>query len=101
MVADVLVRWQDKDGNEAADRTADPLFCDLHRFFFFIAVARTVANYDGEGGSAPDPLVWSSGALNHRSQNQTFHTTIWPGFLARATLEKVTARLASHHHLSR
>ena len=27
-------------------------------------VARTVVNNDGKGGSSPDPLVWSSGALS-------------------------------------
>ena len=80
MVAGGSVRWQDKDGNEAAERAADlgrirqpehkvdatrpiqnasrfgyPIICDLHRFF--IAVARTVVNNDCKGGSALDILV--------------------------------------------
>ena len=37
---------------------------DLHRFF--IAISRTVVNHDGLGGTAPNPLVWSAGALNKR-----------------------------------
>ena len=71
MVADGSVRWQDKDGNESAERDADlgrsrqtehimdarrqiqnaasfgyPIVCELH--WFFIAVARTVVNSDGK-----------------------------------------------------
>ena len=37
---------------------------DLHRFF--IAVSRAVVNHDGRDGPAPDPLVWSAGALPKR-----------------------------------
>ena len=37
---------------------------DLHRFF--IAVSRAVVNHDGGPGTAPDPLVWSAGALPKR-----------------------------------
>ena len=37
---------------------------DLHRFF--IAVSGAVENHDGNGGTAPDPLVWSAGALHKR-----------------------------------
>ena len=83
MVADGWSKWQDKDGNEAAECAADLgwrkqpkdiidarrriqnassfryffYVCDLHRFF--IAVARTVVTNDGKGGSAFDPLEWS------------------------------------------
>ena len=41
-----------------------PVILDLHRFF--IAVSRAVVNHDGLGGTAPDPLVWSAGALGKR-----------------------------------
>ena len=81
MVADGSVRWQDKDGNEAADRVADSgrrrqleHVMDARRRIqmlqvfgalsfsictvFFIAVARTVVNHGGKGGSAPDPLSY-------------------------------------------
>ena len=33
---------------------------------FFIAISRAVVNHDGFGGTAPDPLVWSAGALRKR-----------------------------------
>ena len=33
---------------------------------FFIAISRTVVNHGGGGGTAPDPLVWSAGALPKR-----------------------------------
>ena len=71
----------DKQGNAEADVAADlgrrhqdeilidarrrllgarshwyPIMVDLHRFM--IAIARVSVNHDGEGGSAPDPLVW-------------------------------------------
>ena len=36
----------------------------LHRFF--IAIARAVVNHDDLGGTAPNPLVWSAGALRKR-----------------------------------
>ena len=39
-------------------------FYDLHRFF--IAISRAVVNHDGRDGTAPDPLVWSAGALPKR-----------------------------------
>ena len=39
-------------------------FCTLHRFF--IAVARAVVNHVDGDGTAPDPLVWSAGALPKR-----------------------------------
>ena len=32
----------------------------------FIAISRAVVNHDGLGGTAPDPLVWSAGALRKR-----------------------------------
>ena len=41
-----------------------PVVLDLHRFF--IAISRAVVNHDGHGGIAPDPLVWSAGALHKR-----------------------------------
>ena len=41
-----------------------PIILDLHSFF--IASARAVVNHDGLGGTAPDPLVWSAGALHKR-----------------------------------
>ena len=40
------------------------IILDLHRFF--IAIARAVVNHDGLGGTAPDPPVWSAGALHKR-----------------------------------
>ena len=89
MVRDGGVREQDRLGNNAADGAADfgrrrvdlpvidarrifsgvcsrwyPVLLDLHRFL--IAISRTVVNYDGNGGTSPDPLVWSSGALPKR-----------------------------------
>ena len=33
---------------------------------FFIAIARVIVNDDGKGGTAPDPLVWCSGAKGKR-----------------------------------
>ena len=41
-----------------------PVILDLHRFF--VAISRTVVNHDGHSGTAPDPLVWSAGALHKR-----------------------------------
>ena len=41
-----------------------PFILDLHRFF--IAITRAVVNHDDLGGTAPDPLVWSAGALRKR-----------------------------------
>ena len=89
MVLHGQVRREDKLGNDAADEAADfgrrrvspavidarrnlsgvcgrwyPVILDLHRFF--IAISRTVVNHDGHGGTAPDLLVWSAGALNKR-----------------------------------
>ena len=76
-------------GNDAADEAADfgrrsvgnavidarrnlsgvcnrwyPVVLDLHRFF--IAISRAVVNHDDRDGTAPDPLVWSAGALPKR-----------------------------------
>ena len=84
-----MVREVDRLGNDAADEAADfgrrrvgnlvidarrnlsrvcgrwyPVLLDLHRFF--IAISRAVVNHDGLGGTAPDPLVWSAGALRKR-----------------------------------
>ena len=89
MVRDGGVREQDMLGNNAADGAADfgrrrvdlpvidgrrifsgvcsrwyPVLLDLHRFL--IAISWTVVNYDGNGGTSPDPLVWSVGALPKR-----------------------------------
>ena len=89
MVLDGLVRELDKFGNDAADEAADfgrrrfepavidarrnlsgvcgrlyPVILDLHRCF--IAISRAVVNHDGNDGTAPDPMVWSAGALPKR-----------------------------------
>ena len=89
MVLHGQVRREDKWGNDAADEAADfgrwrvspalidarrnlsgvcrlwyPVILDLHRFL--IAISRAVVNHDGYGGTAPDPLVWSAGALHKR-----------------------------------
>ena len=89
MVLHGRVRREDKFGNDAADEAADfgrrrvgpavidarrnlsgvcgrwyPIILDLHRFF--IAISRAVVIHDGLDGSAPDPLVWSAGALHKR-----------------------------------
>ena len=89
MVLDGRVREVDRLGNNAADEAADfgrrrvgdavidarrnlsgvcnrwyPVLLDLHRFF--IAISRAVVNHDGGIGTAPDPLVWSAGALPKR-----------------------------------
>ena len=39
---------------------------DLHRFFS--AISRAAVNHDDRGGTAPDPMVWSAGALSKRRQ---------------------------------
>ena len=79
----------DRIGNDAADEAADFgrrrvghlvidarrnlsggcgrwyfVILDFHRFF--IAISRAVVNHDGRDGTAPDPLVWSAGALPKR-----------------------------------
>ena len=84
-------RVQDRVGNNAADEAADfdrrrvgqevidarrnfsgvcgrwyPVILELHRFF--IAISRAVVNHDGNDGTAPDPMIWSSGALPKRRQ---------------------------------
>ena len=41
-----------------------PCYSHLHRFF--IAISGAVVNHDGRDGAAPDPLVWSAGALPKR-----------------------------------
>ena len=89
MVRSGQVREVDRLGNNAADEAADfgrrrvshavidarrnlsgvcnrwyPVLLDLHRFF--IAVSRAVVNHDGGPGTAPDPLVWSAGAIPKR-----------------------------------
>ena len=55
---------------------------DLQRFF--IAISRAVVNHDGWDGSAPDPLVWSAGALPKR--RRLVHAVRDQALLARATL---------------
>ena len=89
MVLDCRVREVDRLGNDAADEAADfgrrrvgdavidarrnlsgvcrrwyPIILDLHRFF--IAISRAVVNHDGRDVTAPDPLIWSAGALPKR-----------------------------------
>ena len=83
-----LVGEDDRLGNDAADEAADigrrrvgnavidarrnlsgvcgrsyPVILDFHRFF--ISISRAVVN-DGHDGTAPDPLLWSAGALSKR-----------------------------------
>ena len=89
LVLDGRVREVDRIGIDAADEAADfgrrrvgpavidarrnlsgvcgrwfPVVLDLHSFF--IAISRAVVNHDGHEGLAPDPLVWSAGALPKR-----------------------------------
>ena len=89
MVLDGWVSEVDRFGNDAADEAADfgrrrvgnvvidarrnlsggcgrwyPVLLDLHRFF--TAISGAVVNHDGNDGTAPDPLVWSAGALPER-----------------------------------
>ena len=89
MVLHGQVRVVGRLGNNAADEAADfgrrrvgnavidarrnpsgvcnrwyPVLLDLRRFF--IAISRAVVNHDGTDGTAPDPLVWSAGALPKR-----------------------------------
>ena len=85
MVLDGRVREIDRIGNDAANEAAAlgrrvgnavidarrnlsgvcgrwyPVLLDLHGFFIAIVV-----NHDDLGGTAPDPLVWSAGALSKR-----------------------------------
>ena len=86
MVLDGRVRELDMSGNDAADEAADygrrrvgpavidarrnlsgvcgrwySVILDLHRFF--IAICRAVVNHDGNDGTAPVPMVGSSGLL--------------------------------------
>ena len=89
MVLEGRVREIDRLGNNAADEAVGfgrrrigntvidarrnlsgvcgrwyPVILDLHRFF--IAISRAVVNHDGRDGTAPDPMVWSAGALPKR-----------------------------------
>ena len=89
-------------GNDAADEAADfgpgrvgnlvidarrhlsrvcglwyPVILDLHRFF--IAISRAVVNHDGRDGTAPDPLVWSTGA--HPKRRRLVHAVRDRAFL--------------------
>ena len=102
MVLNGLVRESDRFVNSAADDTADfgrrrvgnavidarrnlsgvcgrwyLVILDLHRFF--IAISRAVVNHDGGSGAAPDPLVWSAGALPKR--RRLFHAVRDRAFL--------------------
>ena len=89
MVLSGQVRREDKLGHDAADEAAGlgrrrvspavidarrnlsgvcgrwyPVILDLLRCF--IATSRAVVNHGGLGGTAPNPLVWSAGALRKR-----------------------------------
>ena len=99
MVLDGRVRELDRLGNDAADEAADfgrrvvgnsvidnlsgvsgrwyPVILDLHRFF--IAISRAVVNNDGRDGTAPDPLVWSAGALRRRLVHAVRDRAFSPG----------------------
>ena len=106
MVLDGRVRGVDRLGNDATDEAADfgrrrvsnlvmdarrnlsgvcgrwhPVTLDLHRFF--IAVSRAVVNHDGRDVTAPDPLVWSAGALPKR--RRLVHAVRDRAFLAWTT----------------
>ena len=106
MVLDGRVREIDRLGNDAADEAADfgrrrvgnavidarrhlpgvccrwyPVILDFHRFF--IAISRAAVNHDDRDGSAPDPLVWSAGALPKR--RRVVHRGSGSGIAARAT----------------
>ena len=54
-----------------------PLFVTC--IVFSIAVSKTVVNYDGKGGTAPDPLIWSSVALIKKKPKVIPLLEIWPG----------------------
>ena len=54
-----------------------PVILDLHQFF--IDISRAVVNHDGWDGSAPDPLVWSAGALSKR--RRLVHAVRYRAFL--------------------
>ena len=110
MVLHDLVRESDRFGNSAAFDAADfgrrrvgnavidarrnlsgvcgrwyPVLVDLLRFF--IAISRTVVNHDGGSGTAPDPLVWSAGALPKRRRlvrHLVFGISEWVNILASA-----------------
>ena len=58
---------------------------------FFIAIARAVVNHDGLGGTAPDPLVWSAGALHKR--RRLVHAVRDRFFFARATPGTISAEI--------
>ena len=100
------VREDDRLGNNAADEAADfgrrrvgdsvidsrrnlsgvcnrwyPVILDLHRFF--IAISRAVVNYGDGPDTAPDPLVWSAGALPKR--RRLVHAVRDRAFFARST----------------
>ena len=106
MVLHGQVRREDKLGNDAADEAADfgrrrvspavidarrnqsgvcgrwyPFILDLYRFF--IAIARAVVNHNDLGGTAPDPLVWSAGAL--RKRRRLVHAVRDRAFFTRST----------------
>ena len=91
MVLDGRVRGIDKLSNDAADEAADfgrrrvsnavidarrnlsgvcgrwyPIILDLHRFFH-CHFQGCFFNHDGNDGTAPDPMVWSGGALSQEA----------------------------------
>ena len=80
------VRLEDLIGNDGADTAADlgkfrqqddvitarldllrtrrhwyPIVLELHKFM--VAISRVEVNHDGDGGTAPDAMVWDSGGL--------------------------------------
>ena len=106
MVLHGQVRRDDKLGNDAADEAADfgrrrvsPAVIDARRNLswglcslvpccsgsssFFIAISRAVVNHDDLGGTAPDPLVWSAGAL--RKRRRLVHAVRDRAFFARSS----------------
>ena len=66
---------------------------ELHRFF--IAISRAVVNHDDREGTAPDPHVWSDGALPESCRSacsaqlcyaacSSFHLDLWLGRFSTA-----------------
>ena len=110
MVHDGRVRELARLGNDAADEAADfgrkrvtnavidarrtlsgvcgrwyTVILDHHRFF--IAISRAVVNHDGRDGTAPDPVVWSAGALpkSRRLAHAVRDRAFMPGHLVFGT----------------
>ena len=97
----MVVRELDRIGNNAADEVADfgrrrvefpvidarrnfaggcgrwyPVILESHRFF--IAISGAVVNHDGGNGTAPDPFVWSAGALPKRRERRCWRRQLCP-----------------------